>query len=468
MSSLLVKDGVSLQEEICAVIALQRAFFQSGKTKSLNFRIEQLRVLKTMVKENEQAILDALHADLRKPAMEAYGTEVGYVIEEIKHTIQYLRDWARPESVPIPLTLVISSGYVSREPYGNTLIISPWNYPFQLLIAPLVGAIAGGNTAVLKPSEHAVATSAILTKLIKQYFKPEYVAIVEGDVQMNIALLAEKWDYIFFTGSTEVGRSVMLAAAKYLTPVTLELGGKSPCIVDKEVHLGYAAKRIIWGKCINAGQTCVAPDYILVHQSIKDELITKMKAAIQEFFGADPEKSPDFGRIINERHFHRIAAFLNSGTVVAGGQTNPQTRYIAPTLLAEVSADDPVMQEEIFGPILPILTYNTLDEAVAFVNSRPRPLALYVFTTNRQTEQHVLENTTFGGGCVNDTLIHLGAPDLPFGGVGDSGMGAYHGKASFETFTYPRSVLRKSNLIDIKTRYAPYLNKLKILRWLMG
>lgn len=468
MDTLLVKDSVLVQEKVRAVLASQRIFFQTGKTKSIDFRLEQLQCLKKMVKENEQAIFDALYSDLHKPPMEAYVTEVGYILEEIKHTIQHLRDWVRPESVPIPLTLIISSGYVSREPYGNTLIISPWNYPFQLLIAPLIGAIAGGNTAVLKPSEHAPATAALIAKLIIQYFNPEYIAVFEGDVQTNVILLEEKWDYIFFTGSTGVGRSVMLAAAKYLTPVTLELGGKSPCIIDKEVHLKYAAQRIVWGKYVNAGQTCVAPDYLLVHESIKTELVDLLKSSIREFFGDDPEKSPDYGRIINERHFNRLTAFLNDGIIAAGGKTNPESKFIAPTLLTDVDTQKPVMQEEIFGPILPILTYKNLSEAVAFVNSRPRPLALYVFTTNRQTEKYILANTSFGGGCVNDTLVHLGVPDLPFGGVGDSGMGAYHGKASFDSFTYPRSILRKSNLIDIKTRYAPYLNKLKILRWLMG
>lgn len=445
----------------------QLQFYNSGKTETFEFRKLMLQQLKKSIKAHEEEILEALQKDLRKHSFEAYATEIGFIYEEINHTLHHLRQWMRPESVSTPSTQFLASSKIYRKPFGLSLIIAPWNYPFQLLFGPLIGAIAGGNCAVLKSSELAPATSAVSLKIIKSCFPEEYITLIEGGIQTNQFLLSQSWDYIFFTGSTAVGKLVMQAAANHLTPVTLELGGKSPCIVDENTHLDYTATRITWGKFVNAGQTCVAPDYLLVHKNILPQLIEKLKAAIEKQYGKNPQQSKDYPRIINERHFLRLQSYLQDGKVIFGGESDLKDLYISPTLIVEPSLESPLMTDEIFGPILPIIPYSDIKEATKFIRARPKPLALYVFTNDSQTEQTVLNQTDSGGGCVNDCLVHLAVPDLPFGGVGGSGMGAYHGKHSFDTFTHPRAILKKSNLLDVPIRYAPYLNKLNILKWLM-
>lgn len=457
-----------LSDKISDLIASQQRYFKSGETKNLRFRVKQLQALKKAIKLNEEKLFTALRADLGKPPLESYATEVGFLLEEINYTLKHLSTWAKPTPVTTPLTLAISSAKVYKEPYGQTLIIAPWNYPVQLALSPLIGALAAGNTAIIKPSEFAPATSKALAELIAGTFKPEYVAVLEGGVETNQALLEKKFDYIFFTGSPKVGQIVMQAATRHLTPVTLELGGKSPCIVDEKYHLKNTARRIAWGKWVNCGQTCIAPDYLLVPEPERDRLVNELKSTLEDFYGKNPAESEDYGKIINERHFDRLTHMLDQGEVVHGGQHNREQRYIAPTLLLNPDLEADLMQEEIFGPLLPIVTYKTLDEAIDFVNSKSRPLALYLFTNSAKTEDHVLEHTQSGGGCVNDTLVHLASPELPFGGIGTSGMGNYHGKRSFDTFTHERSILKKSNLIDPNIRYAPYKKKLKILKWLMG
>ncbi len=448
---------------IPALIQQQRAFFGTGQTRPIEFRIEQLKRLKQAIIDRQDAILQAAKADLGRPAFEAY-FEIA-TLSEINLALKHLKSWTKPRPVATSIDQFPASAWVQPEPLGVVLIIGPWNYPFQLMVSPLVGAIAAGNCAVLKPSEQAPNTSKVVTELIQATFDPKYVAIVEGDATVSQELLAEKFDHIFFTGGTAIGKVVMQAAAKHLTPVTLELGGKSPCIVDADVRLDHTAKRIAWGKFINAGQTCIAPDYLLVDHRIKSDLVAQLKQAIRGFYGADPATSPDYGRIINQRHFSRLTSFLSNGKVILGGQFDADNRYIAPTLLDEVSWDDPIMQEEIFGPILPILTYDDLATAISQVNARPKPLALYFFSQDQQKQQQVLQSTSSGGVCINDTVMQVGVADLPFGGVGDSGIGNYHGKASFDTFSHQKSVLKRSLWLDLAWRYAPYttarLNQIK-------
>lgn len=453
-----------LTNPIQELIQQQRAFFHTGKTKAVEFRIQQLQLLKQAIINHQDAILQAAKKDLGRPEFEAY-FEIA-TLSEINLALKHLKSWTKPRRVATSIDQFPASAWVQPEPLGVILIIGPWNYPFQLMISPLVGAIAAGNCAILKPSEHAPNTSKVVAELIKSAFDPSYVAVVEGDATISQQLLMEKFDHIFFTGGTSIGRIVMEAAAKHLTPVTLELGGKSPCIVDADVRLDYTAKRIAWGKFINAGQTCISPDYLLVDSRIKQELLEHLKQSIHEFYGENPESSSDYGRIINQRHFSRLMGFLDGKTVI-GGQADPETRYIAPTILDDVSWDDPVMQEEIFGPILPVLTYNDLDEAIARVNERSKPLALYFFSQDRQKQNKILQSTSSGGVCLNDTVMQVGVTGLPFGGVGDSGMGSYHGKSSFDTFSHQKSVLKKSFWLDLGWRYAPYkldkLNQIKRL-----
>lgn len=453
--------------EIVQIIKKQKEYFLEGKTLSYAFRLQQLKLLKQVIKAHEQEILAALKSDLNKSDFEGYATEVGFTYEELNHAISHLKSWMRPKRVWTPLTQFWSVSKIYPKPYGVSLIISPWNYPFQLLFAPLIGAISAGCTAVLKSSELAPATSSISKKIIDKYFQPDYIALVEGGIETSQALLQQKWDMIFFTGSTQVGKIVMQSAAKHLTPTVLELGGKSPCIVDETAHLEFAARRIVWGKLVNAGQTCVAPDYLFVHETIKDALVQKIIENIKKSYGEDASKSPDYPRIINEKHFIRLTKYLNDGNIIYGGKTNIETRYFEPTLLDNVNPESPVMQEEIFGPILPILTYKNLKQAIDFINARPKPLALYLFTNSSENEQKILNYTDSGGGCINDCLVHLAPQDLPFGGVGESGMGHYHGKSSFDAFSHPRGILKKTNLFDVPIRYAPYLNKLKLLKYFM-
>jgi acyl-CoA reductase-like NAD-dependent aldehyde dehydrogenase len=402
---------------------------------------------------------------MKKPQREAYASEIGMVLHEINYAIGNLKSWAKPRRVRTPRDHFLASSFIYAEPLGVILIIGPWNYPFQLVLSPLVGAIAAGNCSVLKPSEIASASSDVIASLIGHHFEPGFITVIQGGAETTQRLLAEKFDYIFFTGGTRVGKIVMEAAAKHLTPVTLELGGKSPCIVDRDVHIEYAARRITWGKFLNAGQTCVAPDYLLVDRSIKDELLERMKTCIREFYGDDPSRSPDYGRVISERHFDRLSQLLQGGKIIIGGDADAGDRYIAPTVIDHVSWNDEIMQEEIFGPILPVIEYGDLEEAISAINGRPKPLSLYFFSRNRGNQERVLRETSSGGVCINDTIIHLGTRTLPFGGVGESGMGSYHGKASFDTFSHQKSVLRRSFLFDTKLRYPPYRDKLKYLKW---
>ncbi|HYF80500.1 MAG TPA: aldehyde dehydrogenase [Symbiobacteriaceae bacterium] len=446
------------------LLAEQQAYFDSGITRTYEFRVQQLRALKAAVKENEERILKALHVDLRKPAYEAFITEVGFLYAEINHVLKHLAGWMKPRRVGTPLQMLPGRSAIHSEPRGRVLIIGAWNYPFQLILAPLVGAIAAGNVAVLKPSELAPATVAVLSDLISKTFPHKYVAVVEGGVQTSQALLARRWDYIFFTGGANVGRVVARAAAECLTPITLELGGKSPCIIAADADLDLAARRIVWGKFLNAGQTCVAPDYLLVHHSVRDRLLTRMVDQIRAAYGDDPAQSPDYTRIINERHFDRLVALLPGANIVTGGRFDRGTRYIEPSIIEGISLDHPAMADEIFGPILPVLTFHAFEEAMEMIRERPNPLALYLFTRSRETEAQVIREVPFGGGCINDTLMHLSNPDLPFGGVGGSGMGAYHGRYSFDTFSHQKSVVRSSGWFDPKLRYQPYAGKLDLIR----
>lgn len=447
---------------------VQQTFFTSGKTLSYKFRRQQLKLLKRAIKSREKEILAALHADLHKHPVEAYSSEIGFLYIEIDYILSKLKRWMRPEDVSSPLVMYPSKSKVLRVPLGQVLIIGPWNYPFQLIMAPLAGAIAGGNCAILKPSELAPATSALIVSLIKATFDPAFVTTLEGDGSTVIPeMMQHRFDHIFFTGSSTIGRKIMELATPHLTPLTLELGGKSPCIVDDKVDIKVAAKRIVWGKFWNAGQTCIAPDYILVHTKVRDELVAAMKKAIVQFFGENPAGSPDYARIINQKRFRALAAYLQQGTVIHGGVSEENNLFIAPTLLGDVSWDSPVMQDEIFGPILPVVSFTTLEEAVRLIRQQPYPLSLYLFTKRAETEQLITEQVRFGGGCINNTLGHFTNPEMPFGGVGQSGMGQYHGKYSFTTFTHPKSILKTATWIDLAMKYPPFKNKLWLVRWLM-
>lgn len=453
--------------DIKKIVERQRAFFRKGETFEVNYRINALKILKESISMHESEIMEALRKDLSKAPFEAYATEIGIVLEEISFMIKHLRKWTGIKKVPTPLTQFKSTSYMVSEPYGVCLIMSPWNYPFQLTLAPLVGAIAGGNCAVVKPSAYSPNTSAVITKVLEEHFDPGYIAVIQGGREANQMLLEEKFDYIFFTGGVTVGKLVMKSAADYLTPVTLELGGKSPCIVDKQVDVDLAARRIVWGKFLNAGQTCVAPDYLMVHKEVKQKLFESMKKYIQEFFGDTPCQNKDYPKIINDKHFARIKEYLHCGKVVIGGSYDEKSQRIAPTILDNITWNDAVMQEEIFGPVLPVLEFTDMEEVILTINNRPKPLALYLFTTSKEVERRIVKYVSFGGGCINDTIVHLGTSHMPFGGVGESGMGGYHGKWSFDTFTHTKSILKKSNLIDIKLRYQPYGNKLGLLKKLM-
>ncbi|RIJ43174.1 aldehyde dehydrogenase [Pontibacter oryzae] len=452
------------------LVQKQRLFFDTGTTLDIDFRRQRLRQLQQSIRQHEQDLFDAMYTDFHKPKVEAYSTEVGYVELELKDALKNLNKWAKPRRVKESVINFPSRSYIHAEPYGLTLIIGPWNYPFQLLINPLIGAIAAGNCAILKPSELTPATSAVISRMIRQNFDDEYVAAVEGGVATTEELLRQRFDYIFFTGSTKVGKVVMKAAAEHLTPVTLELGGKSPAIVAEDADLSLAARRITWGKFINAGQTCVAPDYVLVQEQVKEELIQLIRQCITEFYGPEPEQSPDYAHIVNDAHFNRLTAFLKSGLIRAGGQTNSANRYISPTILDQVNWQHPVMQEEIFGPILPVISIQSIDEAIQTVKAHEKPLALYLFSSSKEKQARVLKHAHFGGGCINDTISHLINPHLPFGGVGGSGMGSYHGHNTFNLFSHQKSVLHRGTWLDLPQRYPPYHNRLpllrKLFRWL--
>lgn len=448
------------------VVEKQRVYFTSGQTVDISFRLNALKTLKSSVCKHEKEIMEALKKDLGKAPFESYETEIGIVLEELDYTIKNLPKWARAKRIRTPVMHFKSSCRMVSEPYGISLIMSPWNYPFQLTLAPLIGSIAGGNCSVVKPSAYSPATSAVIAEILGNSFDEKYVAVIVGGREANQALLDEKFDYIFFTGSVSVGKSVMEAASRNLTPVTLELGGKSPCIVDREVNIDIAARRIVWGKFLNAGQTCVAPDYVMIHKDVKKELLNSMKKYIREFYGEHPCKNDEFPKIINDKHFRRIKGYLSNGEIIIGGDSDEKSLKIAPTILDHVKWDDPVMCEEIFGPVLPVLEFDDLSQVISSVNSRPKPLALYLFTKNKNTEARIIRSISFGGGCINDTIVHLATSYMPFGGVGESGMGGYHGKWSFDTFTHKKSILKKSNLIDVKLRYPPYGDKLRKLKML--
>lgn len=427
-------------------------------------RKEKLRDLKRVIKKYEDEILEALKKDLNKSFFEGYETEVGIVLEEINYTLKHLNKWAKVKRVKTPIFHFPATSYIYQEAYGKVLIMSPWNYPFQLTIAPLVGAIAAGNRVVVKPSEYSNNTAEIIEKILKEVFSQDEVKVVKGGRAVNQDLLKQKYDYIFFTGSPAVGKIVMESAAKHLTPVTLELGGKSPCIVDSSAKVKMAAKRIVWGKFLNAGQTCVAPDYLLVHQDVKAELVKEMIGYIKEFYGNSPIDNPDYPKIINKKHFDRINGLIRNEKIITGGNCNEQAMKIAPTILDHITWQSPIMQEEIFGPVLPVMEFDDLNQVVEMMGNHPKPLALYFFTSSKENEKKILSNISFGGGCINDTIIHLSNSNLPFGGVGNSGMGQYHGKASFNTFSHPKSIIKKSNLIDIYLRYPPFKDHLKLLK----
>lgn len=449
---------------VIQLIGAQRAYFQSGATRSLKFRLGQLQKLAEALESFEQPLLDALQHDLRKSAQQAWAGELGLVASEIRYARRHLRTWAKPKRYKAPLLLWPARGWVRHEPLGVALIMGPWNYPVQLILSPLVGAIAAGNCAVLKPSELAPQTAATIARLIEATFAQRYIAVVQGQRAIAEELLAEKFDKIFFTGSTTVGRAVMTAAAGNLTPVTLELGGKSPCLVCADAPLELSARRIAWGKFLNAGQTCVAPDYVLVDQRVYPAFLDAMRQTIVEFYGVDPQRSREYGRIVNRQHFDRLVGYLVGGQTLCGGQHDADDLYIAPTILTNVPADAAVMQEEIFGPILPVMAVAGVEEAIALLRDRPAPLALYLFTKDRGIEKRVLAETRSGGVCVNDTVSHIIGHNLPFGGLGESGMGAYHGQASFECFSHRRSVLRRSLVFDTKVRYPPHSMPLASLK----
>lgn len=441
----------------------QKEYFQSGATLPLEFRLAQLRSLYRGIKRFEPQILEALRSDLGKSAEESYMSEIGMCLTEIRHTARHLREWSRPQRVPTPLMHFPGSSRIVREPRGVCLIIAPWNYPFLLAVGPMISAIAAGNCVTLKPSEYAPATAAVLEKMLDVCFEGRFCRTVTGGAEVSAAETARPYDMIFFTGSTAVGRKVMAAAAQNLTPVVLELGGKSPCIVDETADLSVAAARIIWGKCLNSGQTCVAPDYVLVARSRKDALIREMQKAICRFYGEDPCENSAYPRIVNERHFDRLAAMLPEDPA-AGGRVDRESLKIEPTLIETTLNDQsPLMTEEIFGPLLPIVPYDNIHEALGYILSRPRPLALYLFSRNRKLQRRVVETIPFGGGCINDTISHITTPYLPFGGTGDSGMGAYHGRCGYETFTHAKSILSKPFRPDLPVRYPPLTGKLDLL-----
>lgn len=447
--------------DVAAVVQTLRGAFNSGLTRDLAWREGQLAALERMMVENEAAIAQALKADLGKPFGEASTAEIDFVRKEAAHARKHLRRWSRPQRTATPIAIQPGKSFIEAAPYGVTLIIGAWNYPFQLVLAPLVGAIAAGNCAVIKPSELAARSSALLKQLVEGYLDPRAFAVVEGEADVSTALLAQPFDLIFYTGGERVGRIVMAAAARHLTPVVLELGGQNPCIVDETADLKVAARRIVWGRFLNAGQVCVAPDHVYVAAAVEARLLEELKRAVTAMFGRDPKQSPDFGRIVNRRHAARLQALLADGRAVTGGEADVDACYVAPTILTGVAADAPVMAEEIFGPILPVLPYETLDRPLAAINARSPALALYAFTRDTAVADRIIASTRSGSATINDTVVFMANPNLPFGGVGASGMGAYHGRFSFETFSHRRAVLRRGFALDASIRYPPF-NKTKL------
>ena len=448
-------------QEITTIVEAQRAFFRSGETLSLKHRQKALCTLSKALKLWESRIAEALWKDLHKSYEEAYMTELSIVLGEIDNHLRHLKLWMTPKPVATPIKMIPSRSKVMAEPLGCSLIMAPWNYPVQLLLNPLVGAISSGCTAILKPSPYVPHVSKVLEEMIKESFSPEFIAVVQGNREVNTALLEQRFDIIFFTGSPDLGRKVMRAASEHLTPVVLELGGKSPCIVDKDANLTMAARRIAWGKSLNAGQTCIAPDYLLVHADIKEQLISELKKEFTRLHGTNPKESKHFVRIVNERAFDRLVGYIQGADVVMGGEYDREERYIAPTLIDHVDANSPIMEEEIFGPIFPIVTFSTTEEAIRFVTGREKPLALYYFGESKKNIRQVLKHTSSGGSCINDTIMHIANEKLPFGGVGQSGMSAYHGKESFKVFSHHRAVVITPTWLDLPFRYMPY----KFFKW---
>ena len=443
-------------QEITKIVEAQRAYFRSGETLSLKHRQKALCTLSKALKLWESRIAEALWKDLHKSYEEAYMTELSIVLGEIDNHLRHLKRWMLPKPVGTPIKMMPSRSKVIAEPLGCSLIMAPWNYPVQLLLNPLVGAISSGCTAILKPSPYVPHVSKVLEQMIKESFRPEYIAIVQGNREVNTALLEQRFDIIFFTGSPDLGRKVMRAASEHLTPVVLELGGKSPCIVDKDANIAMAARRIAWGKSLNAGQTCIAPDYLLVHADVKEQLISALKKEFTRLHGTNPKEAKHFVRIVNERAFDRLVGYIQGAEVVMGGEYDREERYIAPTLIDHVDVNSPIMQEEIFGPIFPIVTFSTTEEAIRFVTDREKPLALYYFGESKKNIRNVLKHTSSGGACINDTIMHIANENLPFGGVGQSGMSAYHGKESFKVFSHYRAVVTTTTRLDLPFRYMPY------------
>lgn len=445
-----------------------KKFFNTNATKSYDFRIAQLKKLQKALKENEKKLLTALYSDLHKTEIEGYFSEIGIVNEELKFAIKHLKRWMKPKRVKTPIVQFPSKSSIIYEPFGTVLIMSPWNYPINLTLAPLIGSIAAGNCSIVKPSNQTPATASAIKEILSGIFPEEYVSFVEGGRKENEELLNQHFDYIFFTGGVAVGKIVMAAAAKHLTPLTLELGGKSPCIVEKSANIKIAARRILFGKYLNAGQTCVAPDYLLIDESIKEQFITEAKKVLKEFFPTQTYLEMHFPQIINDKHFERLNSLIKDEKIAVGGAADPSNRFIEPTIIENVNFDSPLMQEEIFGPLLPIITYKNLAAAVAEIKKREKPLALYLFTKDKSIEKKILMELSFGGGCVNDTIVHLATNYLPFGGVGNSGMGKYHGKESFKIFSNAKSILKKSYKLDLNLRYHPYSEtKYKIIKLFM-
>lgn len=442
-------------ERIVEIVAAQKEFFRSGKTLDIEYRLSALRALKAALKRWEKPLADALWADLHKSYEEAYLTELSIVLGEIDNHISHLKSWAAPKRCATPIKMFPSRSKVINEPLGSSLIIAPWNYPVQLLLNPLVGAISAGCTAILKPSPYVESVSKVIEELIRETFNENYIAVVQGNRDVNTALLEQRYDIIFFTGSPSLGRKVMAAAAKNLTPVVLELGGKSPCIVDRGAAIATVARRIAWGKSLNTGQTCIAPDYLLVHKEVKSQLIEALSREFTSLLGDNPKQCKHFVRIVNDKAFDRLVGYLEGADIVVGGEYDKGERYIAPTIVDNVDTDSPIMQEEIFGPIFPVVTFESTEEAVKFVTEREKPLALYYFGDNKSAE-YVLKHTSSGGACVNDTIMHIANERLPFGGVGNSGMSSYHGRESFDVFSHRRAVVTTPTWIDVPFRYMPY------------
>ncbi|MBE2247252.1 MAG: aldehyde dehydrogenase [Candidatus Competibacteraceae bacterium] len=454
---------------IAELLKLQRAFFDSGKTRDISFRISQIKKLHELVNSHQQALMDALQKDLHKPAYESLMTELGPFYSEVRHFIRHIRDWSLPETVATSLFNTPGSSQIIREPYGNVMVIAPWNYPFLLTFSPLLGAMAAGNCVILKPSEHAPHTSAVMAHIINKHFDSSYIHLIEGGIEETQALLAERWDYIFFTGGPEIGKIIYQSAAQHLTPVTLELGGKSPCIVHKDANLKLAAKRIAWGKWINSGQTCLAPDYLFVHEDVKNTFVQQIKEAIHAHYGSNPLQSQDYGKIINRRHYERLKSYLTNGNIIEGGNYDDEHLRIEPTIIENPATDSPVMQEEIFGPILPLYTYSNLEDVLTFIRQREKPLAAYLFSRSSSVQKTFLQQTSSGGVTINDTVLHISSSEMPFGGVGKSGIGGYHGKYSFDTFSHKKAVLHRSvQPLDNLLRFPPYsMSRLKIMKELL-